>query len=169
MSSTSVVNAERLRDEDADILALALEEVAAFGTAAPLEPPLVPMDPVEFLTAPPRAARLDVDTRRELVEAFVESVKLWEPLVPSHFDVASPTEWAPGLASPSLALFPQNHLLLGMLLLTASSPSLATRDQLRPISFFVERGITRVSGRPFANPNTPVFLIPFVFICNVLF
>lgn len=35
---------------------------------------------------------------------------------------------------------------------------LATRDQLRPISFFAERGITRVSGRPFANPNTPVFL-----------
>ncbi|MBN9335442.1 lytic murein transglycosylase [Devosia sp.] len=35
---------------------------------------------------------------------------------------------------------------------------LATRDQLRPISFFAERGITRVSDRPFANPNTPVFL-----------
>lgn len=35
---------------------------------------------------------------------------------------------------------------------------LATRDQLRPISFFAERGITRVSGRPFSNPNTPVFL-----------
>lgn len=35
---------------------------------------------------------------------------------------------------------------------------LATRDQLRPISFFAERGITRVSGRPFANPDTPVFL-----------
>lgn len=35
---------------------------------------------------------------------------------------------------------------------------LATRDQLRPISFFAERGITRVSGRSFADPNTPVFL-----------
>lgn len=35
---------------------------------------------------------------------------------------------------------------------------LATRDQPRPISFFAERGITRVSGRPFSNPNTPVFL-----------
>lgn len=35
---------------------------------------------------------------------------------------------------------------------------LATRDQLRPISFFAERGITRVSGRPFANPDIPVFL-----------
>lgn len=35
---------------------------------------------------------------------------------------------------------------------------LATRDQLRPISFFAERGITRVSGRPFTDPNTPVFL-----------
>lgn len=34
----------------------------------------------------------------------------------------------------------------------------ATRDQLRPISFFAERGISRVSGRPFANPDTPVFL-----------
>lgn len=35
---------------------------------------------------------------------------------------------------------------------------LATRDQLRPLSFFAERGITRVSGRPFADPNIPVFL-----------
>ena len=35
---------------------------------------------------------------------------------------------------------------------------LATRDQLRPLSFFAERGITRVSGRPFADTNTPVFL-----------
>lgn len=35
---------------------------------------------------------------------------------------------------------------------------LATRDQMRPISFFVERGIARVSGRPFADPNLPVFL-----------
>ncbi|QQR39062.1 lytic murein transglycosylase [Devosia rhizoryzae] len=35
---------------------------------------------------------------------------------------------------------------------------LATRDQLRPISFFAERGIARVSGRPFAETGTPVFL-----------
>ena len=35
---------------------------------------------------------------------------------------------------------------------------LATRDQLRPLSFFAERDITRVSGRPFADPNIPVFL-----------
>lgn len=35
---------------------------------------------------------------------------------------------------------------------------LATRDQFRPISFFAERGIARVSGKPFADPNTPVFL-----------
>jgi membrane-bound lytic murein transglycosylase B len=35
---------------------------------------------------------------------------------------------------------------------------LATRDQLRPISFFAERGVTRVSGRPFADPGIPVFL-----------
>ena len=35
---------------------------------------------------------------------------------------------------------------------------LATRDQLRPLSFFAERGVTRVSGRPFADPNIPVFL-----------
>ena len=35
---------------------------------------------------------------------------------------------------------------------------LATREQLRPISFFAERGITRVSGRPFADPSIPVFL-----------
>ncbi len=35
---------------------------------------------------------------------------------------------------------------------------LATREQLRPISFFAERGIRRVRGRPFADPATPVFL-----------
>jgi membrane-bound lytic murein transglycosylase B len=35
---------------------------------------------------------------------------------------------------------------------------LATRDQLRPIGFFAERGISRISGRPFASLDTPVFL-----------
>ncbi len=35
---------------------------------------------------------------------------------------------------------------------------LATRDSLRPVSFFAERGITRVRGRAFADPATPVFL-----------
>ncbi|MGV3491266.1 MAG: lytic murein transglycosylase [Devosia sp.] len=35
---------------------------------------------------------------------------------------------------------------------------LATRDQLRPVAFFAERGITRVKGRPFADFGTPVFL-----------
>ncbi|MCW5719894.1 MAG: lytic murein transglycosylase [Devosia sp.] len=35
---------------------------------------------------------------------------------------------------------------------------LATRDQLRPLRFFSERGVTRVSGRAFADPNLPVFL-----------
>ncbi|PXA99700.1 lytic murein transglycosylase [Nostoc sp. 3335mG] len=35
---------------------------------------------------------------------------------------------------------------------------LATRDQLRPIGFFAERGVSRVSGRPFADPSIPVFL-----------
>jgi membrane-bound lytic murein transglycosylase B len=35
---------------------------------------------------------------------------------------------------------------------------LADRETLRPISFFVERGIARVSGRPFADESTPVFL-----------
>ena len=35
---------------------------------------------------------------------------------------------------------------------------LATRTQMRPISFFAERGITRVAGRQFADPNLPVFL-----------
>ncbi|SMQ85935.1 membrane-bound lytic murein transglycosylase B [Devosia lucknowensis] len=35
---------------------------------------------------------------------------------------------------------------------------LATRDQLRPVSFFAERGVTRVAGRQFADPLTPVFL-----------
>ena len=35
---------------------------------------------------------------------------------------------------------------------------LATRTEMRPVSFFAERGITRVAGRPFADPNLPVFL-----------
>lgn len=35
---------------------------------------------------------------------------------------------------------------------------LATRDQLRPLRFFAERGIVRVSGRAFADLDTPVFL-----------
>jgi len=35
---------------------------------------------------------------------------------------------------------------------------LATREQLRPISFFAERGIARISGRPFTDPSIPVFL-----------
>jgi membrane-bound lytic murein transglycosylase B len=35
---------------------------------------------------------------------------------------------------------------------------LATRDQLRPVSFFAERGIVRVASRPFADLSTPVFL-----------
>lgn len=35
---------------------------------------------------------------------------------------------------------------------------LATRTQMRPVSFFAERGITRVAGRQFADPNLPVFL-----------
>jgi lytic murein transglycosylase len=35
---------------------------------------------------------------------------------------------------------------------------LATRDQLRPVRFFAERGITRVAGRQFAALDTPVFL-----------
>jgi membrane-bound lytic murein transglycosylase B len=35
---------------------------------------------------------------------------------------------------------------------------LATRTELRPVSFFAERGIVRVAGRQFADPNLPVFL-----------
>ena len=35
---------------------------------------------------------------------------------------------------------------------------LATRTQLRPVAFFAERGIARVAGRQFADPNLPVFL-----------
>src|SRR5690606_12563591 len=35
---------------------------------------------------------------------------------------------------------------------------LATRDQLRPISFFAERGVRRVKGREFADLSLPVFL-----------
>ena len=35
---------------------------------------------------------------------------------------------------------------------------LATRTQMRPVSFFAERGIVRAAGRQFADPNLPVFL-----------
>jgi membrane-bound lytic murein transglycosylase B len=35
---------------------------------------------------------------------------------------------------------------------------LADRETLRPISFFVERGVTRVRGREFSNASIPVFL-----------
>ncbi|MFK4812472.1 lytic murein transglycosylase [Devosia sp. ZW T5_3] len=35
---------------------------------------------------------------------------------------------------------------------------LADREQLRPISFFAERGVTRANGRAFADARTPVFL-----------
>ena len=35
---------------------------------------------------------------------------------------------------------------------------LATRTQMRPVSFFAERGVTRVAGRQFADRNVPVFL-----------
>jgi membrane-bound lytic murein transglycosylase B len=35
---------------------------------------------------------------------------------------------------------------------------LATRDQLRPISFFVEKGVRRVGGAAFSDPTIPVFL-----------
>jgi membrane-bound lytic murein transglycosylase B len=35
---------------------------------------------------------------------------------------------------------------------------LATREQMRPISFFAERGVTRVAGRPFADTSLEVFL-----------
>lgn len=35
---------------------------------------------------------------------------------------------------------------------------LADRENLRPLSFFAERGITRVAGRPFPAADLPVFL-----------
>src|SRR5690606_19121788 len=35
---------------------------------------------------------------------------------------------------------------------------LASRTQLRPLSFFAERGIVRVAGRQFSDLNLPVFL-----------
>ncbi|WP_338721521.1 lytic murein transglycosylase [Devosia sp. XK-2] len=35
---------------------------------------------------------------------------------------------------------------------------LATREQLRPVSFFAERGISRVAGRQFSDLSTPAFL-----------
>ena len=35
---------------------------------------------------------------------------------------------------------------------------LATRTELRPLSFFAERGVSRVAGRAFADLNLPVFL-----------
>ena len=35
---------------------------------------------------------------------------------------------------------------------------LADRETLRPISFFAERGVRRVRGKAFSDPNVPVFL-----------
>jgi membrane-bound lytic murein transglycosylase B len=35
---------------------------------------------------------------------------------------------------------------------------LADREQLRPLSFFAERGVSRANGRAFADARTPVFL-----------
>lgn len=35
---------------------------------------------------------------------------------------------------------------------------LATREELRPVRFFAERGVTRVNGRSFASLDEPVFL-----------
>ena len=35
---------------------------------------------------------------------------------------------------------------------------LATRTLMRPVSFFAERGVSRVAGRQFSDPNLPVFL-----------
>lgn len=35
---------------------------------------------------------------------------------------------------------------------------LASREQLRPVAFFADRGIRRVRGRSFADLGTPVFL-----------
>ncbi|MCB9994428.1 MAG: lytic murein transglycosylase [Hyphomicrobiaceae bacterium] len=35
---------------------------------------------------------------------------------------------------------------------------LATREEMRPISFFADRGVKRVAGRQFSNPDLPVFL-----------
>jgi membrane-bound lytic murein transglycosylase B len=35
---------------------------------------------------------------------------------------------------------------------------LATRTEMRPVSFFAERGVARVAGRQFGDPNLPVFL-----------
>ena len=35
---------------------------------------------------------------------------------------------------------------------------LATRTEMRPVSFFAERGVTRVADRQFADSNLPVFL-----------
>lgn len=36
--------------------------------------------------------------------------------------------------------------------------TLATRDELRPISFFAQRGVSRVAGREFSDLSEPVFL-----------
>ena len=35
---------------------------------------------------------------------------------------------------------------------------LATRETLRPVSFFADRGVRRVKGRDFSDPQAPVFL-----------
>ena len=77
-----------------------------------------------------------IDLHGSLADALATSAKFLRDL-----------GYAPGIDWGFEVTVPQNFDYL-----------LATREQLRPISFFTERGIARVSGRPFTDPSIPVFL-----------
>lgn len=77
-----------------------------------------------------------IDLHGSLADALAASAKFLRDL-----------GYAPGIDWGFEVTVPQNFDYL-----------LATREQLRPISFFTERGIARVSGRPFNDPSIPVFL-----------
>jgi membrane-bound lytic murein transglycosylase B len=77
-----------------------------------------------------------IDLHGSLADALATSAKFLRDL-----------GYAPGIDWGFEVTVPQNFDFL-----------LATREQLRPISFFTERGIARVSGRPFTDPSIPVFL-----------
>lgn len=77
-----------------------------------------------------------VDLHHSLADALVTSARFLRAL-----------DYQPGLDWGMEVVVPEGFDYL-----------LATRTELRPISFFAERGVARVAGRQFADANLPVFL-----------
>ncbi|MCB1518320.1 MAG: lytic murein transglycosylase [Hyphomicrobiaceae bacterium] len=77
-----------------------------------------------------------VDLHRSLADALATSAQLLR-----SFGYLPGTDWGFEVEVPS-----------GVDLL------LATREEMRPVSFFAERGVKRVAGRQFSDPDEPVFL-----------